>query len=535
VPPRQTLLFLEPPTLPRAWWPLALVIPVTIAVRPKSLSDSPPPALVILITVDQMRPDYFTRFGDWHGGFALLMSHGAVYLHGRQDHAMTETAPGHATLLSGRHPSHTGIPTNGLGVEDSTSPVLGGGAPGASPRRFVGSTLIDWLGRGGPLPRFLSVAQKDRAAILPAGRGRGAVYWYVDGRFTTSRYYADSLPAWLTEWNTRRGPARLAGRVWTLEAPHAAYAEPDSAPWENGGVDIGFPHSLPTDTLKAEHQLPGTPWIDSLTLDLALDGTRSLRLGRGVGPELLLVGLSGTDHIGHAFGPDSREIHDQMLRLDRWIGWFLDSLAVLVPRERTLVVFTADHGVTSFPEFLALHDRPGGRIPLGRLAHTVNLELGRLTGDSGLLSTEAGLILADTARLRALRIRPESLATALAPRVWHLAGVTQAWTPATLGSAVPLDVHAARWSRSLPATLPWLVCAVAGPGYQWADNPGSTGHGTTNEDDVGVPIILLGPWFRPGVHPDSVRTVDIAPTLARVLGVKPTERLDGRPIRSALP
>ncbi len=512
-----------------------MVIPVTIIIRSASPAPPPPPALVILITIDQMRQDYLTRFGPWEGGFATLMESGAVYLNGLQDHAIAETAPGHATLLSGRHPSHTGIATNDLGVRDPTSPVLGGDGHGASPRRFVGSTLIDWLGKGRPVPRFLSVAQKDRAAILPVGRSRGEVYWYVAGRFTTSSYYADSLPTWLTGWNARGGPARLAGQSWSLIAPATTYAELDREQWENGGEDVSFPHRLPMDPAEAVLKLVETPWIDSLTLDLALDGARALQLGQGSRTDLLLVGLSGTDHIGHAFGPDSREIHDQMLRLDHWIGWFLDSLAVTVPRQRTVVVLTGDHGVVSFPEFLAVQRRPGGRIPLGRLVGAVNLELGRLTGDSDLLDDEAGLIFADTARLRALRIRPESLATALAPRVWHLPGVAQAWTPATLGSALPGDVHARRWSQSLPATLPWLVCAVAQPGYQWGESPGSTNHGTTNDDDVDVPIILLGPWFVAGVHPDTVRTVDIAPTLARVLGVKPGERLDGIPIKSALP
>jgi hypothetical protein len=150
------------------------------------------------------------------------------------------------------------------------------------------------------------------------------------------------------------------------------------------------------------------------------------------------------------------------------------------------------------------------------------------------LRVNSGLIYADTARLQAARVNAESLATALVARVQKLPGVVDAWTPATLGAPLRSNMGATRWRRSLPRDLDWLVCAVAAPGYIWSDGLGSTGHGTTNLDDVNVPIIFLGPGIRPGSHPDSISTVDIAPTLAKLLGVKPTEKLDGRVVKAAL-
>jgi arylsulfatase A-like enzyme len=224
-------------------------------------------------------------------------------------------------------------------------------------------------------------------------------------------------------------------------------------------------------------------------------------------------------------------MHDHLLRLDQWLGWFFDSLSTLVPRERTVVVLTADHGVTSFPEIARLQGRPGGWIPLEALVRDVNLSIGRLTGDSAVLHAAPGLIYGDTARLRKLRVSPESLATALAPRVWRMPGVVTAWTPGTLGSVSPDDVHAMRWWRSLPRGFPWLVCAVAKPGYVWADDGGHAEHGTSNADDVDVPIIFMGSMIRPGNYPDTVPTTDIGPTLAQLLGVKPRGLLDGLPIK----
>jgi hypothetical protein len=504
---------------------ITLAFPSAAAAPPR-----PPVSLVVVVTVDQLRPDYLLRWrGQWTGGFRRLLADGAYFPRGMQDHALTETAPGHSTILSGRSPASTRIVVNELGVPDSTVRLVGGpDGPGASPRRFKGTTLVDWLAQRDSGFRFLSVAGKDRAAILPVGRSRGPVFWFAGGRFTTSTWYADTLPAWVAAWNARGGPERLEGADWTLLLPDSAYHEPDGGQWENGGRNVAFPHSIPDDSAGALRALARRPWMDSLILDLALDGARALRLGgRGRDPDLLAVGLSTTDYIGHAWGPDSREIHDHLLRLDRWLGWFLDSLATTVPRERTIVVLTADHGVTPFPEEARALGRPGGRIPLGRLVQEVN----RTLGPAGVLQENAGLIYGDTAVLRAHGVSPESLATSLLSRVYRVPGVVDAWTPATLGAPPPSNLHAARWRRSLPRGFPWLVCAEAAPGYIWSDGPGSTTHGTTNPDDVDVPIAFLGPGVPAGIFRDPVRTIDIAPTLARMLGVKPTEKVEGKVIR----
>ena len=182
--------------------------------------------------------------------------------------------------------------------------------------------------------RALSVSRKDRGAILPIGPARGELYWYHGAGFTTSRYYTDTLPAWVRDFNARREPERLAGALWSLRLPPASYAEPDTMPLENGGRDFVFPHQLPSNPDSAAAALINFPWMDSLTLGLALEGVRALRLGTRASPDLLTISLSTTDAVGHAFGPDSRELHDHLLWLDLWLGQFLDSLlAEVVSRD----------------------------------------------------------------------------------------------------------------------------------------------------------------------------------------------------------
>ena len=150
------------------------------------------PTLVVFITADQLRADYLDRFGaQLTGGLARLARGGALFTNAFQDHATTETAPGHASTLSGRHPRSTGIVRNTAGVQDPQAPLINGApGPGASPFRFRGSTLIDWLRVKDPRCRALSVSRKDRGAILPLGRAKQEVYWYAadEGRFTTSMY-----------------------------------------------------------------------------------------------------------------------------------------------------------------------------------------------------------------------------------------------------------------------------------------------------------------------------------------------------------
>ena len=503
--------------------------------RPGPPAPLPPARLVVVVVVDQMRGDYLKRFkAQWSGGFARILEHGAVYPAGMQDHAVTETAPGHSTILSGRYPAGTGIVTNALGVTDTTAPLLGVVGPGASPRRFIGSTLCDWLLARDPHTVVLSVSRKDRAAILAVGRAKTAVFWYVGGQFTTSRYYASALPAWVEAYNRRDGPGHLAGTAWTLLLPDSAYGEPDGVPLENGGRGPTFRHPFPTAPDAARALFPGSPWMDSLTLDLALEGVNRLGVGQGNRTDLLVVGLSATDNIGHAYGPESRELHDQLLRADHWLGWFLDSLATRVPPDRTILVLTADHGVVPIPELALRSGRRAGRISMDRLVKTVGAEFNARWASDFSLDFDSGLLLADVGALQARGVPVDSLAQALAAAAARIPGVAMAFTPRSLKAAPPTDWQATLWRRALPKAVGWLVCLVAEPGFIFSEATSGTTHGTTNPDDVQVPIAFLGPGIRAGVYDRAVSTVDIAPTLAALLGVKPAEELDGKVIREVV-
>src|SRR5438105_1856813 len=380
---------------------------------------APRPRLVVVITVDQLRPDYLDRYrSQLTGGLALLLKEGAVFTEAYQDHAVTETAPGHSTILSGRWPAHTGIVRNTAGVQDSTAPLVGVTGLGASPARFRGTALFDWLKAAEPGARALSVSGKDRGAILPLGRAKEQVYWYAGGYFTTSRYYADSLPEWVRVFNGRRIPFKAAGANWNLLLPARAYPEPDSEPYENSGKDFTFPHRLSPDSARAALEYLAVPSMDSLTLAFA----------RGM---------------------------------------------VLVP----------------------------GRSELA--AQGVNVD---------------------------------SVITDVAVRLRAVPGVARVDRPADLAKHDTTVAVVRRWVHQVPLDAGVELVATLKPYCIWvyANLPPIAAHGQPSDIDAHVPLILWGRALRRGVYQARVASVDIAPTLARLLGLSPAEPLDGRVLTEAI-
>ena len=512
------------------------VLPMPIE-RPRLLAAAERPTLVVLFTVDQLRTDYFDRYADQlTGGLGRMMRGGAFFTNAYQDHAVTETAPGHASTLSGRFPRSTGIIRNAAGVQDPQAPLIGSDGPGASPFRFRGGTLIDWMRLDDPRSRALSISRKDRGAILPLGRANQEVFWYdYAGRFTTSTYYADTLPTWLQRWNARGDAAKLAGQQWTLLLPADQYPEPDSVPAESRGQDFTFPHRIPTDPAVAVRVLPEYPMMDQLTLDAALEGVKAMALGAGPQPDLLAVSLSTTDGVGHRYGPDSREIHDHVLRLDRMLGAFMDSLYTIRDSADIVFALTSDHGVASFPEV-----RPGGaqaaayHVDIGSLARWVGDQLGEMAVDSTAAAFDDGFLFVDRDAFNAAGRNPDQLVRHFVERARATPGVLRAETLAELQRGDTInDAITRRWLHMLPMEGGIEAVVTLRPHYV-AGTASYAQHGSPHEYDALVPVIFYGQGIRQARVDQFARVIDIGPTLAHIVGVRPFEPLDGRVLEAAL-
>lgn len=518
--------------MPRQRLAAPLVLGLAFLAAPAAAQDARPPVrLVVHLAVDQLRPDYLEKWeGEFPGGLGRLLREGVLFLAGEQDHAMTETAPGHATMLTGRVPARVGIVSNDLGVPDRLAPLVAGSGDGASPARVRGTTLYDWMRAADPEVRVLSVSRKDRGAILPIGSARVPVFWWARGVFTTSRWYADSLPGWVQAWNDGDPAEQLRGTAWELLRDASSYPEPDSRPFEYRGQDVTFPHWIPDDWTMAAGILEYRSQMDSLLLDFAWAGVKAERLGRRDRPDLLAISLSTLDNVGHRWGPGSREVHDHMLRLDRWLGNFLDSLATIVPPEQTLISLTSDHGVQEYPEA-----GWGGRVSLRELARELNVEARARWGIAVGAVADGGLLYGDRAALESRGVDVDSLAEALAARARALPGVAHVFTPASLARAATFDPRAGLWRRSLPPDFGWFLAVAPEDGWMWNTGVTSTSHSTTALQNRRVPILFRVPGLAPARPSRVIRTVDIAPTLAALLGIAPTEPLDGVPLPEVAP
>ncbi len=496
------------------------------------------PQLVVLVTVDQLRPDYLERWGpQFTGGLARFWNQGAVFTNAAHDHATTETAPGHATLGSGRHPRFTGIVRNEAGVQDPQAALLDGGrGGGASPYRFRGSSFIDWMRVREPWARALSVSRKDRGAILPLGRAKQSAFWYSpDGRFVTSRYYADTLPTWVRSFNDRDFVGALAGSSWTLLRDATLYPERDDVARENSGRDFVFPHALPEDRARRAAQLTEYPAMDSLTVALALAGVAAMQLGDGTSTDFLGVSLSTLDAVGHRYGPDSREVHDQMLRVDRYLGQLMDSLYAMRDSTRILFALSSDHGVAPYPElYFAGADSTRGRVdqrPVFARARSALLSRGV---ESDALQFASGMVVLDTARLQRNGVPVDSVIRALQQELRALAGVLRVDDVTELKALADRgDVLARRWYNAIPPDFDAVLTITLEPYHYWQATTYAT-HGMPHEYDARVPIVFLGAPFVAGRYAMPARTVDVAPTLAAALGIVPIEPIDGQVLHEAL-
>ncbi len=526
---------------------LALVVPLTGApsalgpeLAPRAAGGAAP-RLVLFISVDQMRADYLSRFASlFTGGLKRIGDQGALFTEARYRHACTETGPGHSVLLSGRSPRSSGIVGNNWYdrtlkkrinvVDDATVRVLGGAGRTASPSNFNGFTVGDVLKAHSPRSRVVGVSFKDRAAILMAGKRADAAYWYEasEGRFVTSSWYMNEAPRWLGEWNARRLPDAYTNQLWQRLLPDTAtyvrLAGEDDVKGEWDGKNTKFPHLVQgaPPSLDYYDDLRRTPFADEILFDFALTALKAHDLGSDDATDILAVGFSACDVIGHTYGPDSQEMMDQMLRLDRTLGRLFDEVDRRVGRGRWLAVLSADHGVMPLVEVLQARGLPARRASAEDLDKPVQQALAaRFPGATD--------ILADADPMEYVLERD-----ALARRGLQRAEVEQTIRQALLGTGLVDAVYtAADLMGPKPADDPFFdlhqraffaprsadLITRTKPYVYLGGRVGGTGHGTPHDYDRHVPIVFIGPGIAPGKRDVPCGPEDIAWTLGRLLGL----------------
>ncbi|HEX8338617.1 MAG TPA: alkaline phosphatase family protein, partial [Pyrinomonadaceae bacterium] len=483
------------------------------------------------------------------------------------DHVPTETAPGHATMLTGAWPSETGIIANlwfdrleGKSVEnvrDESVRLLGGGETEAasSPRNLLASTLGDQLkmataGRS----RVVGISSKNRGAILPAGRMADAAYWYSTqtGAFVSSTYYFERLPDWAARFNAEKRAKKFLGVKWERMLPAAEYerrAGRDDAPWEKGDGKIPyvFPYVMDGGGKGAGPALYGqldySPFSNDLVLAFAEAALVNERLGADEDPDVLTVSFSANDLVGHRYGPYSHEAMDMTLHVDRQIARLLDAVEARVGLANTVVAFTADHGVAPSPEHATEMGLPGGRVNPADILTAVRNRLRVRFGKPGEKDTTADYVQTfsnyhiylnrsalerdGVSREEAERVAGEALLT--------VPGVSRYFTRTQLlaGAVSPDDAVARRVLHGFSPKRSGDVVVIQEPFKYISAGTGGATHGTPYAYDTHVPLIIMGAGVAPGRYLDAATPADIAPTLARLLSVEPPSNATGRVLGEA--
>ena len=380
--------------------------------------------------------------------------------------------------------------------------------------------------------------------MIMGGHAPDGAFWYdYDvGRFLTSTHYAQQYPEWLDEFNVEITTAEYVGRTWERLLPDEAYSisRVDSFPFEHDGVHIVFPHVIDlTDTLSSPFQeFAYTPYGDAMTLTVARRLVTHEELGQDDVPDLLFIGASSSDLIGHRYGPFSQEMQDYYVRFDRMLGDFLDFLDDEVGRDRYITILTSDHGVAAMPEYREQLGLPGKRI---RTADFSDQLIGGLTEGLHemeifaqpvpLLMYPLGLVL----RFQGEEVTEEQLEgvrNIVASRLAESEVLADVITYSDLVSGKGREQHPEFWEDYLRSFHPQRAADIVIRYREFDLFPESipVNHGSPYDYDKHVPLLIAGRGVNAATFDRRIWTVDIAPTIARVLNIKTPDDLDGHPI-----
>ncbi len=532
----------------------ALLATVSVAWGAPDTAPVARPKLVVFLAVDGLPQRQVLDYRDQLApdGLARFLDRGAWFANARYGHAHTVTAAGHATMLTGAYPHRTGIigndwrdPQTGelqYCTGDPSATYIGhktNAMDGTSPRNLRVETVGDVLRRASPKSRVIAVSGKDRGAILPAGK-TGTAYMYMQGsgQFASSTYYMTQHPQWVTDFNARKLADRYFNTQWTPLLPDKAYARsvPDEQKWFPPGLGklpMQFGGADEAPGARYYSSLMRSPFIDAMILDFARAALAGEALGQGEAPDILSVSLSGHDYVNHSFSAESRISHDHLLQLDRLFQAFFKDLDAAVGKDNYLAVLTADHGFMPAPEYSAALGRDASRLNPALLATLVNQGLEKRFGEgkwlrgfsgpglllNGALVTQKGQdrdVVADEARTLLLATP----------------GIVVAYTRRELDSGGRAGApFFEQMRKSFHHDVPVDVQFVLKP--YWMLGSGSSGstHGSPHVPDTQVPILFYGPrWVKAARVDTPVEVVDIAPTLARLLGVSAPATAEGKPL-----
>lgn len=496
------------------------------------------PKIVVGMMVDQMRWDFLYRYGQRYGtgGFKRLLREGFSCENTLINYAPTVTACGHTSVYTGSVPAVHGIIDNGwynralkreiYCAEDSTvKPVGIAKGMGMSPRNMQVTTITDELRVAtGFESKVIGFALKDRGAIFPAGHTANAAFWYDggSGKVVTSTYYMEELPDWVQRFNSLKLPEQYLANGWNTLHPVTTYklSEADNKDYENKfghETQPVFPHQFKG---KENSSVRSTPFGNTLTFEFAKAAIEGYGLGNGKATDFLAVSFSSPDAVGHQFGPNSIEVEDVYLRMDKELEGFFNWLDQRFGKNNYLFFITADHGVSHSPGYLQEKRLPTGLINGKAAIAAVNKALEAQFGvPEGVLDVSAYQLYLNR---KAFADRSIDLAVVEKTAVQVLKqqpGIATAIPLSQVGAAAVPEPAKTMFINGYNEERGGDVLIVYKPGWKDGSRNGAT-HGLWYPYDAHIPLVWMGWGVRPGKTHRTTGMTDIAPTLAALLHIQ---------------
>ena len=511
--------------------------------------------LVLQITVDQLRGDIINKFKDKfsENGINFLLRNGLLFSDAHYEHAVTKTAPGHATLATGTSPSTHGIigndwydinkKTSVYNSEDKAHKILNDESDkvGRSPKNLLASTTADEIAASSNFKsKVYTVSVKDRGAIFLAGFS-GKAFWYdkSNGGFTSSDYYYKELPKWASEWNDKKTTDDYIEEGWNLLLERSQYIYPDTTSYEKQVESLGstFPYNLSkVDRKEMYNLIPYTPIGDKITAEFAEEIIKNEGLGDDNYVDYLSISFSCTDYIGHLYSPTTMEYEDQILNLDRTLEKFFAFIDKEIGLQNVLIVLSADHGVCDAPEYLKENGFEfAGVAGIGN----VRKEINKWARDKYKL--ESNIILKsmmpyfyiDVNLLKEKNLDVCEIENEIRSMILDVDGIYEVYTSCQiLVEQDPNDGVLEKVKKSFYKERSGQIYIVAKPFYYLTETTEYRGsaatHGSPWNYDTYVPIIFVGPEIPHGNSGTKVSPKDIAKTICNYLGISSPSSADGK-------
>lgn len=530
-----------------------------VTAQPNLKIPSGKPKLIVGIVIEQMRYEYLPRY--WNklnnDGFKRLINGGAFCRNARYNYLFTQSAPGYSTISTGSYPSEHGIVSDEwfnrllkkriyATYDEQVLPVGGSFEVGQnSPANLLPSTFSDELKIfNNFLSKIIGVGMDPHGAILPSGHAADGAYWFdaKTGTWMSSNFYMDSLPGWVNEFNDKNLPDIYLDRDWKplLSIDEYTECQPDTSWYEKGikGRKV-FPYDLDmlsriTRNIRDYSVLKYTPFGDTYVKDFAITAIIEEELGKDDVTDMITISFSSTDYIGHAFGPNSVEMEDAFLLLDKDLSHLLDFLEDTFGKENILVYLTATHGISASPQLLKNKGLSTGNFSsmkvISLLKSYLNVQYGE--GD-WMLGYHDKQIFLNRNLIEDSRLSLEDFQTMVARFIIQFSGVANAVTSSTLQTTQFTGGINEKIQNSFNQARSGDVILNLKPG--WIEENGNVAeHNSAWIYDIHVPLVWYG-WkvIRQEIH-HKVDIIEIAPTLSYMLNISYPNASAADPIKEII-